>query len=348
MSVKLASLTVVMRDSASLAAAFSAFSALQTGTGLLPTVGGWSPRALAPSASLPSAVSAGIPLSRRGPVLELLSCDDLPLSWTDRATRPRLTSWLAGVNLVTSPSPDRALSGLSLAALTARIVPHRRVRDALGLFGYSSVLPGVEAAGPCVTVDGAAAVLPRDISAAASAAPPDDAGDDGERWSLKEVCVGVEGARLAEALALVEALQGRAHAVRDPRALSAWRLRACGSTLRFLPSRYSALVLYAHDLDAAARDIAGAGVFDVARYGQTGGGEGELLLSSPLISGLDLRVCALKSTRPFFNETRDVYSEDVDPSLNPSEGTGADINCRGVAGMDVLSTVKMRVFGRVG
>ena len=344
MSVKLASLTIVLRDAESLAAAYSAFSALQKGA-VLPAVGGWSPRTLPSTASLPSALSAGIPLSHRGPVLELLSCDALPLSWLDRPSRPRLTSWLAGVNLATS-ALDRPLSGLSLAVLAARIVPHRRVRDALGLFGYSSALSGVEAAGPAVTIDGvAAASLPRDVTAA-TASLSDTV--DSTQGCLKEVCVGVEGARLAEALALVEALEVNSHAVRDSRALSAWRLRACGSTLRFLPSRYSALVLYAQDLEAAAREIAGAGVFDVARYGQSGGGEGELLLSSPLISGLDLRVCSLKSTRPFFNETRDAYTEDVDPNLNPQEGTGSDINCRGVAGMDVLSTVKMRVFGRVG
>lgn len=93
-----------------------------------------------------------------------------------------------------------------------------------------------------------------------------------------------------------------------------------GIAMRLLHSPMSALVLQveAGGLAAAKEDLWRRGV-DFEEIGGTGATEGQILLSSPHLRGLDVRICdGGAALSPFFNEGDEVLREHVFEELNPA------------------------------
>ena len=93
-----------------------------------------------------------------------------------------------------------------------------------------------------------------------------------------------------------------------------------GIAMRLLHSPMSALVLQvdAGGLAAAKEDLWRRGVF-FEEIGGTGATEGQILLSSPHLRGLDVRICdGGAALSPFFNEGDEVLREHVFEELNPA------------------------------
>ena len=322
--MRVASVTILMRDAAALDAALAALTSAALGF-----VPAW-----AAARGAQGAVSAGVVSAGGGAALELLAAPALATRWDDRAGRAPARAALAAVNLARAGGASSPFA--SLDALAARVArPAGVVRSALAALGVHP-LDGSEAGGPLLTVDGAAG------------GDDDAAPAGGASGGLKEVVLGVEGAFLDAALGVLEASRG---AARDAVAMSAWRLRGCGTVLRVLPSRYSALVVHAPGGLAAVAARGVAGVLHGARRADPAAAQ--LLVASDALAGLDLRFCAHAggaAARPFFNEARDVLTDVLDPRLNPEPGDSRDasIGCRAVSGMDVVSTLKLKLYGRVG
>jgi hypothetical protein len=170
---------------------------------------------------------------------------------------------------------------------------------------------------------------------------------------LKEVVLGVgDGAAL-------QAQQGRASHVarRNRAALSVWTA-PCGINLRLLPSAYSALVFWgacgeAGDLEALGERLRTSGGGAVELYGQRSGAvdsasNGQLRFSHPTLHGLDVRFCAAGRTPAFFNEARETLTDRMDPALNDMQSKSVSLACKSIVGMDMVSTLRLRAFGRVG
>lgn len=93
-----------------------------------------------------------------------------------------------------------------------------------------------------------------------------------------------------------------------------------GIAMRLLHSPMSALVLHveAGGLAAAKEDLWRRGV-EFEEIGGTGATEGQILLSSPHLRGLDVRICdGGAALSPFFNEGDEVLREHVFEELNPA------------------------------
>lgn len=93
-----------------------------------------------------------------------------------------------------------------------------------------------------------------------------------------------------------------------------------GIALRLLHSPMSALVLQveAGGLAAAKEDLWSRGL-DFEEIGGTGATEGQILLSSPQLRGMDVRICDGGSAlSPYFNEGDEVLREHVFEELNPA------------------------------
>jgi len=338
---RVASVTVLFRDAPALAAAFDLLrsGALLFGGG--PLGDGWRPLAL-PAGGL----SAGVPLGGAGaPLLELLCAPALRARWDARAGRAPERARLAAVVLSSSRGAAPRAPGAALAALAARAEGARgAVRAVLDSLGFP---PQAHDDGPLI-VDG------DEGAGGAGGAGGADAGDAAlpAAGALKEVVVGAtsDGA-LAAALARARALEAALGAARDARALSAWRLRGCGTSLRLLPSRYSALVLHAGGALAplaAAVGGGGAAALHGARHGEAGAAQ--LRVTADALAGLDVRFCDYAGARPFFNEAAETLTDAMDPALNrdPSDPAAqASLACKSIVGMDLVSTLRMRMTGRV-
>ncbi len=93
-----------------------------------------------------------------------------------------------------------------------------------------------------------------------------------------------------------------------------------GIAVRLLPSIMSALVL---QVEAGGMVRAKEGLWakkvPFEEIGSTGAHEGQVLLSSPVLRGLDVRLCdSAVAISPFFNEGDEVLTEGVFKELNPA------------------------------
>jgi hypothetical protein len=131
-----------------------------------------------------------------------------------------------------------------------------------------------------------------------------------------------------------------------------WRTH-CGTLprLRLLPSAYSALVFHADSLQG----VGGGGVPGVElhlhgqRHGFEGaGGSGQLRARGPALAGLDVRFCASAAVAPYFAEDEATLTDVMDPALNDTEGKKNMLACKSIVGMDLVSTLRLRLRGRVG
>jgi len=187
--------------------------------------------------------------------------------------------------------------------------------------------------------------------------------------SLLEIVVGLPHARQA---AMEQALRARGFN-RNRRALSVWGGATApegGPSVRILPAAYtkpfSALVMQG---DAAAvveaksdiplpgracsEGVVGGGsvhtplapLVSAGMYGMKGGlpsaSQGQV--TSALLPGLDIRVQGGAAPAPYFNESQDVYGEDVDLSLNPGHGDVPPLACRSIVGMELTASWKRRM-----
>ena len=90
--------------------------------------------------------------------------------------------------------------------------------------------------------------------------------------------------------------------------------------MRLLHSPMSTLVLQVETggLAAAKEDLWSRGV-EFEEIGGTGATEGQILLSSPILSGMDVRICdGGEALSPYFNEGDEVLREHVFEELNPA------------------------------
>lgn len=91
-----------------------------------------------------------------------------------------------------------------------------------------------------------------------------------------------------------------------------------GIAMRLLPSIMSSLVLQVPCMTQAKEDLWARKV-PFEEIGSTGATEGQVLLSSPLLRGLDVRLCdGGAPISPFFNEGDEVLREGVFTELNPA------------------------------
>ena len=327
-------------------------------------------------------LSAGVVPGGGGPVIELLTTSpSLHVHWDDRKGRPPARALLASVNLASEKrgarGGARASPGVSLSALSARVAidgARNRVRSVLESMGLAT-RGGVEVGGPAIVIDGSydfsqnsTGTVPSLEIVSDTIAPRvvrgSDGGGGGGGGELKEIVIGAEGQFLNSALDIANTLVQNQAAARDLVASCAWRLLLCGTTLRLLPSRYSALVLSAPKgetlnaikmrLDNTNNAGAGAGAssLSVSIYGDRHGtaNSGQILVTCDELAGLDLRYCGFSGARPFFNEAREELTDFLDPKLNPEQGSDAantKMNCRSIVGMDLVSTIKLRLLGRV-
>lgn len=147
---------------------------------------------------------------------------------------------------------------------------------------------------------------------------------------------------------------GAAGYTRLPSALSVWRSQAQGATaLRILPAQeampFSAIVLRS-DAPQATLEAAHAWgkqephspLACTCQYGLKAGvpeaAQGQVTCDA--LPGLDIRVTGRQEHAPFFNESQEVYSEDVDASLNPGHGDVPPLACRSIVGMEMAASAK--------
>jgi hypothetical protein len=151
--------------------------------------------------------------------------------------------------------------------------------------------------------------------------------------------------------ALAENLAAAQLSLRRHESISSVYRSACGSALRILPSRYSAVKLQHYNLGELQERVSALGGKSEL-YGERGGvaGSGELRVSLPSCEGLDLRFSSEPEVCSFFNETQDSMLDDVDPSLNPDAQSlerSASLGCTSIAGMEVRSTILLKLKGYV-
>lgn len=362
--MRVVSVTVLMRDVSALHAALAVLrgSALNFDSA-------WDPIAVT-GGGLSAGVWAG---NSAGPVVELLASPSLPVRWDDRKGRAPVRALLASVNLE-SLNNAAAVPGLSIAALSARVAgdgARGRVLSVLAGLGLDA-RAGAQVGGPAMVVNGSVHVLscplPRPLLRPRPRPRPSEGGTgsggaaetsklDVEMGVLKEVVIGAQGRFLTTALGLAGSMEADRFAARDALATCAWRLAACGTTLRLLPSRYSALVLNAPrgQLRAikARLDAAGADGLSGEFYGDRHGTaeSGQVVVICDALAGLDMRICVAAGVRPFFNEAREELTDYLDPNLNPEPGSAAQQNnlaCSSISSLDLVSTLKLRLLGRVG
>jgi len=169
------------------------------------------------------------------------------------------------------------------------------------------------------------------------------------RVGLKEI---VAGESTERAFSEAEEALRDAGGARDRRALAVWRFGEAGAGVRVLPSRWSALVLRVEELEAAGASLEGLADVGTSMHAlragapRTGRGatgtplHGQMLVASPHLPGLDLRVTSDVEFQPYWAESDAASNEHVDVALNPPEGSAlqkASLSCASVVGRQVLS-----------
>jgi hypothetical protein len=164
-----------------------------------------------------------------------------------------------------------------------------------------------------------------------------------QEGELKEIVLGVaDGESFAALQATLAAVAARTRS-----SLSVWDL-SCGTLplLRLLPSSYSALVFHAGSL--GERSASPHLELHGQRHGVEGeAGSGQLRLRHPALEGLDVRVCAARAPQPVFAEDEATLTDVMDPGLNNMRSKSVSLACKSIVGMDLISTLKLRVSGRV-
>ena len=164
-----------------------------------------------------------------------------------------------------------------------------------------------------------------------------------QEGELKEIVLGVaDGESFAALQATLAAVAARTRS-----SLSVWDL-SCGTLplLRLLPSSYSALIFHAGSL--GERSASPHLQLHGQRHGVEGeAGSGQLRLRHPALEGLDVRVCAARGPQPAFAEDEATLTDVMDPGLNNMHSKSVSLACKSIVGMDLISTLKLRVSGRV-
>jgi hypothetical protein len=317
----LRSLSVITRSPSALEAAYTAITSVLSH----PAASCISPH---PHSSVPGVLASSVAVSS-SLSLQLLHIPPslLPYTWTGSKQ-----VHFVGGNWSASAASDALplLLAASAQSVQAKV---------LGLLQQLSLPVGLPLPSPRLELEPSAA-------AAAGDAPP---WQDGQ---LKEVVLGVEDG------GVLSALQGRVSsmATRTPSSLSVWRPR-CGTLplLRLLPSHYSALVFHTASLAALAA-AQGEGSSAAAarlelhgqRFGTVGSGNGQLRLRCAALEGLDVRFCEAPTPPPYFSEDEATLTDLMDPALNNVEAKSNSLACKSIVGMDLVSTLKLRMRGRVG
>jgi hypothetical protein len=162
---------------------------------------------------------------------------------------------------------------------------------------------------------------------------------------LKEVVIGVEASWMEASASLLDGAYARHDTV-----IGVWKPEK-GPFIRLLPSKHSALVLSATDAtlsDAANRIGSTSADVSVSVYGERRGDArcGQLLISTPALEGLDLRMCVQPDATAYFNERPGAVYDDADPDLNPDPSNAlarSSLSCTGVVGKLLVSRVKQRL-----
>jgi hypothetical protein len=163
--------------------------------------------------------------------------------------------------------------------------------------------------------------------------------------SLAEVVLGADSHALFVAAQRTLEAAGAAHAA------AVWRLpHAASAPLRLLPGRSSALSLAcgAEALEALTQRLRLP--LRGERRGAVGTGAAHYAAVStlPALAGLDLRLVEAGAAAPsYFVEPSAAMDEDVDPAMNDPEDPRKQqsLSCASVAGMDLVSTIRMRLRG---
>jgi hypothetical protein len=61
-----------------------------------------------------------------------------------------------------------------------------------------------------------------------------------------------------------------------------------------------------------------------------------------------VRFCASAAVAPYFAEDEATLTDVMDPALNDTEGKKNMLACKSIVGMDLVSTLRLRLRGRVG
>jgi hypothetical protein len=331
----LRTLTCLVRTPEALDAAHAALRAL-----LAPLPGAPPLAEPLPAALPPGARHCALPLGPRL-ALELLHLPPtlLPFHWREGQQLHLVSARLCG-------SAEGALAPLLAQAAAAR----SRVAGALhglGLLPAGLALPQLQLHLP------AAAPAP---AAGAQQQQQQQQQQPLAEGALKELVLGVpEGSALAAAEARLAAAATRARS-----SLAVWHTH-CGTLprLRLLPSAYSALILHAASLpEAAARHAEGGGgggsgvrlELHGQRHGVEGvAGNGQLRVRGAALAGLDLRFCSSAGAAPgLFAEDEATLTDLMDPALNNIGAKKEALACKSIVGMDLVSTLRLRMSGRVG
>jgi len=224
----------------------------------------------------------------------------------------------------------------SLHSLTQ--LPKARVARAirslgLPLSGLGSVLPRPKLSVQRISLDDEAPL------AAPSAAQP--------QAGLREVVLGCED---GEAFMNTQSLASTV-CIRDPNVLSIWKAPGGRHFLRLIPSSYSALIFHPVSMSSVEERLGEQGITSEL-YGMRRGSStetGQLRVFHEALAGLDIRICTSRFPRHVFCETRQTLTDVMDPSLNGDHAaSGASLACKSIVGMDMVSTLKLRLTGRVG
>jgi len=190
-------------------------------------------------------------------------------------------------------------------------------------------------------------------AAAAAAPPPLPPQAPAAEGALKELVLGVpDGGALAAAQERLAAIATRAQG-----SLAVWHLH-CGTLprVRLLPSAYSALVFHTAslgDLLARSSSSSSGSSAGLALHGQRHGvdgvaGNGQLRARGAALAGLDVRFCSSAGVPGMFAEDERTLTDLMDPQLNNVEGKKEALACKSIVGMDLVSTLRLRLSGRVG
>jgi hypothetical protein len=327
------------------------------------------PSSSSSSSSSPSHASP--PLLLRGPrrsatvsldgrtALELVTVPQVPWAWVDREDRPPQLLRLLSVNVADNEGGHLAAPWgweSEVAAAVGSGAGATRVLSFLSSVGLGA-FTSVPHVGPFIVHGGGGwrgEQRPATTQPSQPTPPPAAA-------SLVEIVLGLgEGKGFAAGESMLSGLGAARHAAFP----SVWRLPQTLSptphspSLRLLPGRYSALVVaILGGADARAAYLSRAvesGAAVAHGYGERRGTalSGQAALRHPSLHGLDLRLAAGSAAGaaavplPCFNEPPEAMEDEVDPRLNPgadSPGKQQSLGCPSVVGMEVASTLRMRL-----
>ena len=340
-SARLRSVTLLCRDATALSRAHDAL----LGLGLSSA---WAPRA--GHAAL--CASAGVSLGQSTTLELVAAAPSVHWRWPSEASALRLVS----ANLVADAAGDAAhdaaggdaasdsaggaadgddlVCGDVLAALLGG--GGEGAGTLLASVGLGRWMPQAPV-GPVVTLS---AARPQRGVPSRAPAPPVAAS-----LSLAEVVLGADSHALFVAAQRTLEAAGAAHAA------AVWRLpHAASAPLRLLPGRSSALSLAcgAEALEALTQRLRLP--LRGERRGAVGTGAAHYAAVStlPALAGLDLRLVEAGAAAPsYFVEPSAAMDEDVDPAMNDPEDPRKQqsLSCASVAGMDLVSTIRMRLRG---